>query len=316
MGGIENSIPQEEAKRATAPLDTTVEPNNDVNQQACGRTKTIITIPGSWERRAYPNRPPPPPMPAELKPGEITYISKGTHVAFSGTALLERLLSGDVVKTPNPDPDRRCFEDHCKDMRTEARIYDVIGLHPRIPRLVEWDPETCCLTMEYLENGSLKEYMGAKPESVTPQLRQRWARQASEGLNILHAAGVTHCDVSPRNFLLDGDLDLKIADFGGSSLLGSMPSAMAGTRYRWPEENWKALPSLGDDVFGLGSLVYFIMTGVCPYGDVASDEVEKLYRAHTYPDVTKLACGDIITRCWRMEVSAAEVHAYFEALEG
>jgi hypothetical protein len=55
---------------------------------------------------------------------------------------------------------------------------------------------------------------------------------------------------------------------------------------------------------------------MCPYGDIASDEVEKLYRAHTYPDVTSLACGDIITRCWRMEVSAAEVHAYFEALEG
>jgi serine/threonine protein kinase len=254
-------------------------------------------------------------MPAELKPGEITYITKGTRVAFSGTALLERLLSGDVVKTPHPDPDRRCFEDHCKDMRTEARIYDVIGLHPRIPRLVEWDPEACCLTMEYLENGSLKEYMDTKSESMTPQLRHRWARQASEGLSVLHAAGVIHCDVSPRNFLLDGDLDLKIADFGGSSLLGSMPSAMAGTRYLWPEENWKDLPSLGDDVFGLGSLVYFIMTGVCPYGNVASDEVEKLYRAHTYPDVTSLTCGDIITRCWRMEVSAAEVHSYFEALE-
>lgn len=58
------------------------------------------------------------------------------------------------------------------------------------------------------------------------------------------------------------------------------------------------------------------MTGVDPYGDVASDEVEKLYGAHTYPDVTQLGCGDIITRCWGREVSAAEVHAYFKVLHG
>lgn len=201
-------------------------------------------------------------------------------------------------------------------MRIEARIYDAIGPHPRVPRIVDWDPETCCLTMEYLENGTLKDFIETKSESVTPQLRQRWARQASEGLSVLHTVGVMHCDISPRNFLLDGNLDLKITDFGGSSLEGSKPSAMAEPRFCWPVEDWKALPTFEEDVFGLGSLVYFIMMGVCPYGDIESDEVVKLYGAHKYPDVTNLACGDIILRCWEREVGAAEVHAYFEALDG
>lgn len=157
----------------------TTEPSDDATQQTYTKTITFIPIPGSWERKAYPSRPLSRFTPPELKPGEIAYITKGTHIACGGSARLERLPSGDVVKTPLPDPVRRFYEAHCKDMRLEARIYDAVGAHPRIPRIVSWDPETCCLTMEYLENGTLKDYIGTKSESLTPQLRQRWAKQAS-----------------------------------------------------------------------------------------------------------------------------------------
>lgn len=129
-------------------------------------------------------------------------------------------------------------------MRLEARIYDAVGVHPRVPRIVSWDSETCCLTIEYLENGTLKDYITTKSESLTPQLRLRWAKQASEGLSALRAAGVIHCDISPRNFLLDSDLHLKIADFGGASLAGSTPSAVAGTRFRYPVSDWDRLLGL------------------------------------------------------------------------
>ncbi|OBT55270.1 hypothetical protein VE04_05371 [Pseudogymnoascus sp. 24MN13] len=307
-------VPQGEVERTTAPLPITTDTSDGVAQQTYTKTITYIPIPGSWERRAYPSRP--QYTPRELKPGEISYITKGKQIGWGGTARLERLPSGDVVKTPLPDPDRRCFEAHCQDMRLEARIYDAVGLHPRIPRIVSWDPKTCCLAMEYLENGMMKDYITTNSESLTPQLRQRWAKQASEGLSVLHAAGVIHCDISPRNFLLDGDLHLKIADFGGGSLAGSAASAVAGTRFRFPVSDWDAPPRFEEDVFGLGSLIYFIMTDAYPYKDMPSHEVEELYGSRTFPDVTEIACGDIITRCWGMQVSAAEVHAYFEALDG
>ncbi|PKX90052.1 uncharacterized protein P174DRAFT_445076 [Aspergillus novofumigatus IBT 16806] len=45
---------------------------------------------------------------------------------------------------------------------------------------------------------------------------------------------VTHCDLSPKNSLLDCDLNLKIADFGGASLCGEEPSATPATRFRSP----------------------------------------------------------------------------------
>ncbi|RDL30362.1 Uncharacterized protein BP5553_10240 [Venustampulla echinocandica] len=200
-------------------------------------------------------------------------------------------------------------------MRLEARIYETIGPHPRLPRIISWEPETCCLTMGYLENGSLKEYIKENPKSVTPQLRQRCAKQATEGLKVLHSASVIHCDISPRNFLLDCDLHLRIADFGGASLSGSPPSAVAGTRFRYPVSDWDAPPSVEEDIFGLGSLIYFIMTGTYPYQEIPSDEVEKLYESHTFPSLAHLACGDIIQRCWSKQVNAAEVLTYFEALD-
>lgn len=113
-------------------------------------------------------------------------------------------------------------------------------------------------------------------------------------LAALHSVGVIHCDISPRNFLLDLDLNLKISDFGGASLSGSEPSAVAQTRFCHPQFDWDAPPTFGDDIFRLGSLIYFIMTGSYPYADRDSDEVEKLHVSQHFPDVTHLTCGSII----------------------
>ncbi|PGH23931.1 hypothetical protein AJ80_01993 [Polytolypa hystricis UAMH7299] len=131
--------------------------------------------------------------------------------------------------------------------------------------------------MEYLENGNLRDYMRHNHQTITPLLRLRWAREPAEALTVLHTVDVMHCVLSPRNFLLDSDLHLKISDFGGASLCGSEPSATPATRFRHPAYDWNAAPVFGDDIFSLGSLIYFIMTGCYPYEDIPSNEVEKLY---------------------------------------
>jgi serine/threonine protein kinase len=123
----------------------------------------------------------------EARPGEVIYVTKGHFLAWGGTAIVERLPSGEVIKTPIPSPVEE--EGHRRNMRVEAKIYEKIfdkfGEHPCIPRVIKWEPESCCLTMEYLENGNLDKYIRNHNSRIQSEVRHRWAKQAAEGLRIL-----------------------------------------------------------------------------------------------------------------------------------
>jgi len=188
----------------------------------------------------------------------------------------------------------------------ESGIYEMLGCHHRLLRIMNWDPEHCVLTMEYAPNGSLKDFLLAQNDKTSVMQRLQWVQEAAEGLQLLHNAGVIHCDVEPRNFLLDANLSIKIADFSGSSIQGSQPSACAGSRFLPPNFDWCQRPKIEDDLFGLGSTIYFIMTGQYPFAELDSDEVETNYKADKFPDVNGITCGDIIKQCWSFEIGSAQ----------
>lgn len=250
----------------------------------------------------------------EESDNKVTYISKGNLLAWGGTAIVERLPSGEVIKTPIPNPvNKQQDEKHRQRMRIEAEIYSKIGQHPRILKLLDWDPHSCCLVFEYMQNGTLGEYLPLHAPDISLSCRVKWVRQAVEGVRVLHSAGVIHCDITPRNFLLDSDLNLKICDFSGGALFipcsdtMAMPSTYPSARFRRPDYNWHIPPEFEDDVFILGSLMYFIITGEYPFPEVSSEEeVQRRYQRPEFPDTANIPCGDIIRKCWDGETRTAE----------
>jgi serine/threonine protein kinase len=242
----------------------------------------------------------------DIPDGEIYYVTRGDFVGFGATSIVDKLSSGNIVKYPKPNPYCPHDESKCREeMKTEAEAYRRIGNNARIPTLIRWEADSYCLALEYLQNGDLISYFRRHANDITTKQKEAWAVQAAEALAVVHAADVIHCDVTPRNFMLDGALELRIADCAGCSIAGSSPTITTSPRFQPPGWNWKRTPVLPDDIFALGSVLYLIMTGDEPHANVTEDEVERRFNAADFPDVSMLSCGHVIRDCWMGDCNSA-----------
>jgi hypothetical protein len=123
--------------------------------------------------------------PIEGRVEHITIDWKGKFLAGGVSGIVERLSSGNVVKSPWPG----LREANCRrDLTIEAAIYNKLPPHPRLVKLIHWDPDKCVLMLEYMPNGSLGEYLSAYNDTIFLPQRLQWIQEAAEGLQLLHSA--------------------------------------------------------------------------------------------------------------------------------
>jgi hypothetical protein len=104
--------------------------------------------------------------------------------------------------------------------------------------------------------------------------------------------------------LLGENLWLKVADFGCSSLKGSLSLVRGGPRcYR---HGWTAATTSDMDFFALGSTIFEIMTGRAPYEERNSKEAGRLFDTNVYPSLSDVPGAQIIERCWLNDIRFAE----------
>jgi len=89
----------------------------------------------------------------------------------------------------------------------------------------------------------------------------------ARGLAGIHAAGVVHGDIKAANILRDARGQIRIADFGSGLDMATVgrPQPLSGTPlYLAPEVRDGQPPSVASDLYSLGVLLFFLMSGRYP----------------------------------------------------
>jgi serine/threonine protein kinase len=140
------------------------------------------------------------------------------------------------------------------------------------------------LAMEYLPHGSLAAKLGGRPYPLGPALRL--AEQLAEVVCYLHRQGVVHGNLKPSNVLLAANGIPRVADFRLTGGLFQGPPAMhdpepAGFGYLAPEltRDPGAEPRPYTDIYGLGVILYELLTGRPPFAGATAQEMLEQVRA-------------------------------------
>jgi len=172
---------------------------------------------------------------------------------------------------------------HLKRFRLEAEAAAHLE-HPGIVPIHEVGERDgqCYFSMKFVEGGQLDEVVRRAPMSIRQgaELIAKVART----VHYAHEHGILHRDIKPGNILLDAKGEPHLTDFGLARLVESESSVthtleVLGTpSYMAPEQavgNNAAISSV-TDVYGLGAVLYQLLTGQPPFAGGTTYETIKL----------------------------------------
>jgi transcriptional regulator with GAF, ATPase, and Fis domain/tetratricopeptide (TPR) repeat protein/predicted Ser/Thr protein kinase len=117
-----------------------------------------------------------------------------------------------------------------------------------------------CYWMEFVEGENLLD----ATRTADADAILLWLVEALEALQYLHAQGVLHGDISPRNLLISRAGGLKILDFGLAAALGESAPIEAATLPYLAPERIGGMHTAASDLFSLGTVFYEALAGRHP----------------------------------------------------
>jgi serine/threonine protein kinase len=144
--------------------------------------------------------------------------------------------------------------------------------HPHIVSIYEINENEnfVYFVMQHLQGGNLDEYITEKGQPTIPQTL-KILKQIADALDYAHKQGIVHRDVKPSNILLDENGDAYLSDFGVARAADSLNLTSAGTfvgtpLYMSPEQATGNTITPGSDIYALGVMAFYMLTGQHPYG--------------------------------------------------
>ena len=137
------------------------------------------------------------------------------------------------------------------------------------------------IAMEYLPSGTVASRIR---EGLRPKAAIRIARQIAQALDAIHSKGIVHRDLKPANILFRADGRPVLVDFGLAKDLGTQSHLTMGgrlvatPRYMSPEQCQGKPVDARTDLYGLGVILYEMLTG------------SKIFPSASPADLLKLHC--------------------------
>jgi serine/threonine protein kinase len=217
----------------------------------------------------------------EIARGGMGVVYKARQKRVKRLVALKMILSGQMASN----------EERERFLR-EAEMAANLD-HPNIVPIYEVSESQGCpfFSMKLVEGESLAQLLKKKKQNQAgydPGAAAQLTATIARAVHFAHERGFLHCDLKPSNILLETDGRPYVTDFGlakraseDSSL--SISGAILGTpSYMAPEQASGSRKGLSPatDVYGLGAILYELLTGSPPFknGTVMETVVEVLER--------------------------------------
>lgn len=208
---------------------------------------------------------------AVLGRGGVGVVYKARHLKLNRYVALKMLLSGAYA---NPhELARFTHEAQAVASLRHAQIVQVydIGELDGMPYF----------TMEFMEGGSLAQKLAGVPQPAA--YSASLLETLAAAVQVAHQGGIVHRDLKPSNILLSGDGTPKTTDFGlarrfeGDATITQNGPHVGTPSYMAPEQAMGNMSAIGPptDVYGLGAILYELLTGRPPFRAETASETER-----------------------------------------
>lgn len=159
--------------------------------------------------------------------------------------------------------------------------------HPNIVPLREYVAEGPALVLAWMGRGTLEQMVAREP--LAPARAVEIAEAVLSALGEAHRLGIVHRDVKPANVLFDEAGVTRLGDFGVAHLSDLSTTATAGVigtlGYMSPEQREGRPATVRSDLFGVGALLWEMLTGQRPEARMVEDEHERARPSGVHRDL-------------------------------
>ncbi len=207
----------------------------------------------------------------ELARGGMGVVYKARQVSLNRIVALKMILPGHLASS-----------EAVRRLHVEAEAAARLD-HPNIVSIygIGQHQGQHYFAMRFVAGHNLSQHLALRSGGMTPQEAARLLVTVARAVHHAHQRGILHRDLKPANILVDAQGAPHVADFGlARQIEGSGDLTLGGVvlgtpNYMSPEQTAGATHHLttGTDIYSLGAVLYFLLTGRPPFEGTTPLEV-------------------------------------------